>query len=78
MRKIELPKFWFRKPDQIDATIMENFPYACELSRENLGDHQAIIEELLQSCDKENVSWRGPTFYFKNESDAIMFRLRWS
>ena len=64
----ELPKFWFRKPDAWDTKIMEIFPYACSLSRDNLKHHYEIIIEVHQIFNEGDVTWRGPIFYFKNRA----------
>ena len=77
MSKVELPEFWFRDPDDWDAKIMREFPYVVELTRANLGKHYDITQEIRSSELKGKVAWRGPTFYFKNKDDAVMFKLRW-
>ena len=77
MNNVQLPEFWFRKPDQWDENIARDFPYVVELTRANLGKHYEITLEILESGNKENVAWRGPTFYFKNKDDAVMFKLKW-
>ena len=77
MKHPELPKFWFRDPDQWDENIMKEFPYAVELTRANLINHFDITQEIKASGNEKNVSWRGPIFYFKNKSDAVMFKLKW-
>lgn len=74
---IELPKFWFKPLDEWDTAIMAGFPYVCCLSRANLRNHYEITQEVRELLG-ENVSWRGPMFYFKKQEDAIMFRLKWS
>ena len=77
MNHTKLPDFWFRKPDEWDENIMRTFPYVVELRRANLGKHYEITLEILESGNKENVAWRGPTFYFKNDADAVLFKLRY-
>lgn len=77
-RPAQLPQFWFRKPDQVDAHIMKNYPYVAELNRSNLEHHYDITQEILTSPMKDRVSWRGPTFYFKEERGRLLFALKWS
>lgn len=77
MKPIELPKFWFRPPDEWDANIMKEFPHVVELTRANLGKHYDITQEIRGSNLKGRVTWRGPIFYFKDKEEAVMFKLKW-
>jgi hypothetical protein len=77
MKEIPLPKFWFRPHDEIDQRIAEKFPYVCEMRRDVLDQHYEITLEYRAMSDAQLCSWRGPTFYFKDKSDAVMFKLKW-
>lgn len=77
MINTHLPKFWFRKLDQIDKNIMQEFPYVCEIRRENYKHHNEIVDEILESELRDKCAWRASIFYFKNESDAVMFKLKY-
>ena len=77
-KHIEIPKFWFGKFDAIDANIMEEFPYAAELSRKNLKHHYKITTEIIELGQTDKITWRAAKFYFKDENDRLMFMLKWS
>lgn len=76
------PKFWERPPnhtppEQARWYLLE-YPYVCELSHDKLKYHDQITEELLKISNKDQCTWLGVRFYFKNENDAVMFKLRWT
>lgn len=79
MKNIQLPENWYGKPPtEWDMEIAKTFPYGCSMRREYFSEFDEIILFLKSHCEKGSFTWKGPKFFFKNEYDATMFKMKWS
>lgn len=60
--------------------VIQRFFPGVELrpSVETYASEPDMNDWLYQNLDEDDFMRWGPRFYFTNESDAVMFRLRWS
>lgn len=65
------------EPNQWDRSIMETYPFYCPLPIIHHRDFDNVIEYYKAYSGQENFTWKGPKFFFKLETDAILFKLRW-
>lgn len=60
-----------------DKELLKNFPYYIDLSQQNYRRHAEILEDIASIFKRDNFTWKGTRFFFKDRDDATLFALKW-
>lgn len=59
-----------------DKKVMKIYPFRYMLNRTGIFDDATAFAG--EHFSEGSFTWKGPIFFFKNEKDAMWFKLRWS
>jgi len=64
----------FYEHSEWDKRLLEIYPYLCVA---RLGVFDDAVEYVNKTFVEGSFTFKGPKFFFKNEKDAMWFKLKW-